>query len=115
MTHSQIAALRRLAEAVRDSHHDSKPAGEYLEAVAALQRATSHHTIRDLLDRLDEMSARAEAAEKDAERLDWLDRQGIAYGFEDMHEGNSWIMDGPFNTLRSAIDAAITTQGATNG
>lgn len=42
---------------------------------------------------------------KDAERLDKLDRHGIAYGFEDIHEGNSWDISGPFSTVRDAIDA----------
>lgn len=46
-----------------------------------------------------------------AEMLDWLDKQGCAYGFEDMHEGNRWMIEGPFNSLRDAIDAAMQAQG----
>ncbi len=46
-------------------------------------------------------------AEQDAARLDFLDSIGAAYGFEDTHEGNRWMIDGPFNSLRAAIDAAI--------
>ena len=51
--------------------------------------------------------ARLRAAEKDAERLTWLDRQVEAYGFEGCHEGNRWFIDGPFRDLRTAIDAAM--------
>ena len=43
---------------------------------------------------------------KDAERLDWLDQQGEAYGVHE-HEGNRWLIDGPFKSLRVAIDAAV--------
>lgn len=44
---------------------------------------------------------------KDAERLDWFDKQGYAYGFEDMHEGNQWEIKGPFVSIRCAIDTAM--------
>lgn len=50
-----------------------------------------------------------EDARADTERLDWLDRQGVAYGFEDMHEGNRWCIDGAYATVRRAIDAAMLT------
>lgn len=53
----------------------------------------------------------AERAEliKDRERLDQLDKLGYAYGFQDVHEGNRWEIDGPFSNVRSALDAAIDT------
>jgi len=44
---------------------------------------------------------------KDAERLTWFETQREAYGFEDVHEGNRWTIEGPFSTLREAIDAAM--------
>lgn len=43
---------------------------------------------------------------KDAERVDWLEQQGHAYGFHGMHEGNRWVVEGPFATLRQLADAA---------
>ena len=54
----------------------------------------------------------AERAERDAlladaERLNWLESQREAYGFQDIHEGNRWTVDGPFATVREAIDAAM--------
>lgn len=49
----------------------------------------------------------AEPASKDTERLDWLEKQGYAYGFEDTHEGNRWTIEGPFMSLRTAIDEGI--------
>lgn len=48
----------------------------------------------------------------DAQRLDWLEQQGYSYGFEDMHEGNRWLIEGPYRTAREAIDAAISTPAA---
>lgn len=44
---------------------------------------------------------------RDAARLDWFDKQCCGYGCEDIHEGNRWEIDGPFNSLRHAIDAGI--------
>jgi len=55
---------------------------------------------QELIDRL-------EKAEKDAARLDWFDSQCEAYGFQDMHEGNRWTIEGPFANLRIAIDRAM--------
>src|ERR1700761_1616004 len=59
-----------------------------------------------------------EASARDADRLDWLDGQAEAYGFEDCHEGNRGTLDGPFNTAREAIDATreyIDARHATQG
>lgn len=47
----------------------------------------------------------AQQQNEDTARLDWLDQKGEKYGFEDYHEGNRWIIDGPFANLRKAIDA----------
>jgi len=51
---------------------------------------------------LQAMTAERDAAKADAERLSRLDKQGYAYGFEDMHEGNKWEIEGPFMSLRVA-------------
>lgn len=41
---------------------------------------------------------------RDAERLDKLDKICEAYGFEGVHEGNRWMIEGPFRDIRAAID-----------
>ena len=41
---------------------------------------------------------------RDRERLDSLDKLCEAYGFE-VHEGNRWVIDGPFISVRDAIDS----------
>lgn len=46
-----------------------------------------------------------EARRRDAERLDRLDAACEPYGFEEVHEGNRWLLDGPFRTVRDAIDS----------
>ena len=51
--------------------------------------------------------AERDALKKDAERLDRLDIECEAYGCEGIHEGNRWMIDGPFRTVRDAIDAAL--------
>lgn len=60
----------------------------------------------------DQLRAKLEALRKDAERLDRLDIECEAYGCEDIHEGNRWMIDGPFRTVRDAIDAAMAAKEA---
>lgn len=48
--------------------------------------------------------ARLRAAEADVERLNKLDALCEAYGFEGIHEGNLWMIDGPYRDIRAAID-----------
>jgi len=79
-----------------NKRHDFRNAEQNAAYIAAANPAA----ILALLDRL-------EKAEKDAARLDWLDSQGYGYGFEDMHEGNRWTIDGPFANVRIAIDEAM--------
>ncbi|WP_462382238.1 hypothetical protein [Pseudomonas sp. Marseille-QA0892] len=58
-------------------------------------------------DDYDALLAERDALKKDAERLDRLDLESEAYGFEGIHEGNRWMIDGPYKTVRDAIDAAM--------
>jgi hypothetical protein len=82
----------------------------YVGANAEIQR--SLRDVRIDLVRLDTPALDAAIADaiepyrKDAERLDWLEQQGHAYGFHGMHEGNRWVVEGPFATLRQLADAA---------
>ncbi|MCV0076771.1 hypothetical protein KUC82_06930 [Pseudomonas aeruginosa] len=48
--------------------------------------------------------ARLRAAEADVERLNKIDALCEAYGFEGIHEGNRWMIDGPYRDIRAAID-----------
>lgn len=52
---------------------------------------------------------------RDVARLDWLEGQRKAYGFQDIHEGNEWAVDGPFANVRAAIDAARSAAQKTAG
>ena len=72
--------------------------GQEFGAAESYYRRADPATIRALL------SERAEL-KRDAERLDRLDREVEAYGFEGVHEGNRWMIDGPFRDIRTAIDA----------
>lgn len=53
------------------------------------------------------MCDQRDAAQADAKRLEWLSRQGVSFGFQDIHEGNKWEIGGPYATLRIAIDAEM--------
>lgn len=61
------------------------------------QRYASAPTILSLI-------ARLRAAEADVRRLDKLDALCEAYGFEGIHEGNRWMIEGPYRNVRVAID-----------
>lgn len=53
---------------------------------------------------LSEAAALAEQhRSEDTILLDWFDQQCTAYGFEGVQEGNEWLMNGPFATLRQAL------------
>ena len=54
---------------------------------------------------LPELVAHIEELAKDAGRLDLLDSLCESYGFQDVHEGNRWVIDGPFRDIRTAADS----------
>jgi hypothetical protein len=56
-------------------------------------------------------AAQIEQDARDAERLNLLESLREAYGFENCHEGNRWVIDGPFNTAREALDAMAKEYG----
>ena len=62
---------------------------------------------------IEQQEAEIARLRKDAERLDWLDRQGFAYGFQDIHEGNRWEIYGGYMHLRDAIDCGIKCDTST--
>lgn len=57
----------------------------------------------------DQLKTEVEALRKDAARLDRLDEEREAYGTS-FHEGNRWMLDGQFATVRDAIDAAMSKE-----
>lgn len=54
---------------------------------------------------LPELVTHIEGLAKDAGRLDLLDSLCESYGFQDVHEGNRWVIDGPFRDIRTAADS----------
>lgn len=55
---------------------------------------------------VDSTGVLVDALRKDKTRLDRLDSECESYGTH-YHEGNRWVIDGPFATVRDAIDAAL--------
>lgn len=54
---------------------------------------------------LPELVEHIEGLAKDAGRLDLLDSLCESYGFQDVHEGNRWVIDGPYRNIRTAADS----------
>lgn len=54
---------------------------------------------------LPELVTHIEGLAKDAGRLDLLDSLCESYGFQDVHEGNRWVIDGPYRDIRTAADS----------
>lgn len=75
-----------------------KDGGSYGESVSEL---------KEQVDGLVNTIHTLEEFRKDADRLEWLDGQVEAYGFQGIHEGNRWIVEGPFSSIHRAIDAAM--------
>jgi glutamate synthase domain-containing protein 1 len=82
----------KLIEILSDVWHRGISADEGLDAIC---------------DLLEKQADKVRELEKDKARLDWLQNQGYAFGFEDMHEGNRWEIQGPYVYLRDAIDDAM--------
>jgi len=98
--------LAELEEAATDSKlniyrpfgwEHSVRCGNHMQTDQDFLCASSPQTILSLI-------ARLRAAEADAERLNKLDALCEAYGFEGTHEGNRWMIDGPYRDIRAAID-----------
>src|ERR1700741_2809302 len=84
--------------------------------IGAEQKATIERqarTIAEMQSRMGVLMSEKAAAEarawelsqakaEDTELLNWLDSQVEAYGTEGYHEGNRWVIDGPFHDLRHA-------------
>jgi len=87
----------------------TKDCDSYGVAVCELQEQIDGlvNTIHAQQAERDALLAERDALAKDAERLDRLDIECEAYGCEGIHEGNRWMIDGPFRTVRDAIDAAL--------
>lgn len=83
--------------------------GDALDAsnIAGFAGMTAAQVISHQSEENAQLAAERDALKKDAERLDRLDIECEAYGCEGIHEGNRWMIDGPFRTVRDAIDAAL--------
>lgn len=66
------------------------------------------------MEKVSQLRAEVEGLRSDAERLDRLDLECEGYGCEGVHEGNRWMIDGPFRTVRDAIDAAMAAKESTH-
>ena len=90
------------------------------DRLSFLEGLVAEHTYTRIVDEVDAMLAptpptpSADSVLEDAARLDWLDQQCEAYGFQDIHEGNRWEISGAYANVREAIDAerAARKQGA---
>ncbi|MCF7536174.1 hypothetical protein [Pseudomonas petrae] len=111
MMEEEIARLQRF-ETVYKEFSDKT---DWVRPNAATHELGMH--VADILrKRCDDLTShnQAQADEivrlrKDAARIDRLDMECEAYGSE-IHEGNRWVLYGPFATVRDAIDAAMAQE-----
>ncbi len=100
ITDELLAELEAAADAIKEG--GSLQGMEAEEVMFNFECMATPATVKALLAHIVELK-------RDAERLNRLDRIGYAYGFEDMHEGSRWMIDGPFSDIRAAIDAMEPT------
>jgi len=106
-----IEALREMQSKIADLEATEEGAkiafGDVVDQKHALTKRCKslEASITAMRDIISTQAARIAALEADAARMDFLDSIGAAYGFEDTHEGNRWMVDGPFSSVRAALDA----------
>jgi hypothetical protein len=107
----QLKAENERLQRFETAYKEFSDKTEWVRPNAAAHELGMH--VADILKRCDDLTShnQAQAEEivrlrKDAARLDRLDRECEAYGTE-VHEGNRWVLDGPFATVRDAIDAGM--------
>lgn len=88
-------------------------AGKITGEIKVFEYGFAADRIQELERQLAARDAEIAELRKDSVRIDHMETQCTAYGFQDIHEGNRWSIEGPFATLRMAIDAdiAIARQG----
>lgn len=97
------------AQVVRMLNHSLAQASRIVELETQLKDHSAQafsigETYANALLRIAELEAQLAGVLTDTERLNWLDSQVEGYGFEGIQEGNRWHIDGPFYSLRHAID-----------
>ncbi len=98
--------LKRFVDGEHDDAEDQSERHHYHgEAEALLARMGGDFQEYSLVPYEALWKQRAELVElrKDAERLDRLDKEGAGYGTHEL-EGYAWTVDGPFSSVRDAID-----------
>lgn len=96
--HRLRAENAELAQSLEESRANDQAAMGWL---ASLRWASGDRGER----MLPELVSHIESLAKDAGRLDLLDSLCESYGFQDVHEGNRWVIDGPFRDIRTAADS----------
>ncbi|MBX8528536.1 ead/Ea22-like family protein [Pseudomonas cichorii] len=81
---------------------------EWIEKTEWVQKSVKapelgKHRADVINQRFEQLKTENEALRKDAERLDRLDKEGSGYGAHEL-EGYAWTVDGPFSSVRDAID-----------
>jgi len=99
------AELRRLraenaelAQSLAESRANDQAAMGWLTSLRWASGDRGERMLPDLITHIEELA-------KDSGRLDLLDSLCEAYGFQDIHEGNRWVIDGPFRDIRAAADS----------
>ncbi|WP_225773286.1 hypothetical protein [Pseudomonas sp. Marseille-Q5115] len=100
----QMGAKAEAEEADR-LRGEVKELREHKQYLQQLREADGFESWSAVLVEVAKLRIENEARRRDAERLDRLDAACEPYGFEEVHEGNRWLLDGPFRTVRDAIDS----------
>ena len=97
----QVEALKAERDALRAIIVES------VDALGTAARVSQTSSIEFLQYVPGEIRNTVDALKADAVRVDWLEQQRQGYGFDGVHEGNRWVVDGPYRTVRIGIDAAM--------
>lgn len=103
-------ACKKLTFCARTTGGTAGPDADLMGACEAAENALSLVGVSKAMDYIEDLKAENERLRIDSARLDRLEMECEAYG-TDIHEGNRWVVDGPFATVRDAIDACMRQEG----
>lgn len=93
---------------ITEDYRDTNVGEGFVESAQERRERKEAERIQQRITKLERQNAELcdeiERLQQDRERLDTLESLCESYGCSGVHEGNRWVIDGPFANVRVALD-----------